>query len=155
MLPRRRWEDTKLDFKETGWEGVNWIYLAQDTKNWWTFVNTEINLRVPQIARNLTSFSTTLFRVVTTLPISVDRITRAILTGNWRDFTQLPYTSFPRHHSSTIIQSTCVPEQRSRYSDLLQAGRSRDRILVVARFSAPVQTDPGAHPASYTMGIRS
>ena len=24
-----------------------------------------------------------------------------------------------------------------------------------ARFSAPVQTGPGAHPASYTMGIRS
>jgi len=28
----------------------------------------------------------------------------------------------------------------------------RDRILVGARFSALVQTDPGAHPASCTMG---
>ena len=27
-----------------------------------------------------------------------------------------------------------------------------DRIPVGARFSAPVQTGPGAHPASYTMG---
>ena len=27
-----------------------------------------------------------------------------------------------------------------------------DRIPVEARFSAPVQTGPGAHPASYTMG---
>jgi len=26
---------------------------------------------------------------------------------------------------------------------------------VEARFSAPVKTVPGAHPASYTMGIRS
>jgi len=26
---------------------------------------------------------------------------------------------------------------------------------VKARFSAPVQTGPGAHPASYTMGTRS
>jgi len=26
---------------------------------------------------------------------------------------------------------------------------------VGARFSAPIQTGPGAHPASYTMGIRS
>ena len=32
------------------------------------------------------------------------------------------------------------------------AGRSGDRIQVGARFSAPVQTGPGAHPASYTMG---
>jgi len=31
-------------------------------------------------------------------------------------------------------------------SDLLQAGRSGDGIPVGARFSAPVQTGPGAHP---------
>jgi len=31
-------------------------------------------------------------------------------------------------------------------------GRSGDRIPVGARFSAPVQTGPGAHPASSTMG---
>ena len=35
---------------------------------------------------------------------------------------------------------------------MLQAGRSGDRILVGARFSTPVQTGPGAHPASCTMG---
>ena len=37
----------------------------------------------------------------------------------------------------------------------LRAGRSGDRILVKARFSAPVQTGPGAHPASCTMGTES
>jgi len=40
-------------------------------------------------------------------------------------------------------------------SDLLRAGRSRDRIPVGTRVSAPVKTSPGAHPASYTMGTVS
>ena len=40
------------------------------------------------------------------------------------------------------------PGSRSRYSDSLRAGRSGDRIPVMARFYTPVQTGPGAHPAS-------
>ena len=34
----------------------------------------------------------------------------------------------------------------------LRAGGSGDRIPVGARFSPLVQTGPGPHPASYTMG---
>jgi hypothetical protein len=49
----------------------------------------------------------------------------------------------------------CGPVELSRYSYSLRAGRSGDRITVGARFSAPVQTGPGAHPASYTMGTGS
>jgi hypothetical protein len=44
---------------------------------------------------------------------------------------------------------------RSRYSDSLGAGRSADRILVGVRFFTPVQTGPGAHSASCTMGTVS
>jgi hypothetical protein len=29
--PRRRWEDNiRLDLRKIGWEGVDWIHLAQD-----------------------------------------------------------------------------------------------------------------------------
>ena len=45
--------------------------------------------------------------------------------------------------------------QLRRYSDWLRAGRAGDRIPVEARFSAPVQTGPGAHPDSCTMGTGS
>jgi len=39
--------------------------------------------------------------------------------------------------------------------DWLRAVRSGDRILVQARFSAPIQTGPKTHPAFCTMGTRS
>jgi hypothetical protein len=39
--------------------------------------------------------------------------------------------------------------------DSLRAGRSRDQILIGARFPAPVKTGPETHPASYTMGTGS
>jgi hypothetical protein len=47
--PRRRWEDNiKMDLREI-WIGVaNWIWLAQDRVQWRAFVNTVMNLRVPQ-----------------------------------------------------------------------------------------------------------
>jgi hypothetical protein len=29
--PRRKWEDKiKIDFRETGWGGMDWIHLAED-----------------------------------------------------------------------------------------------------------------------------
>jgi hypothetical protein len=48
-----------------------------------------------------------------------------------------------------------VDTQLSRYSDWLRTVRSGDRIPVGARLSAPVQTGPGAHPASDTVGTGS
>jgi hypothetical protein len=46
--PRRRWEDNiKMDLRELGIDGANWIQLAQDRVQWRAFVNTVMNLRVP------------------------------------------------------------------------------------------------------------
>ena len=45
---RRLWEDDiKADFKEIGWEGVDWNNLAHDRFKWWAVVNTVMNHRVP------------------------------------------------------------------------------------------------------------
>jgi hypothetical protein len=46
--PRRRWVDNiKMDLRETGWDGIDWIDLAQDRDQWRALVNTVMNLRVP------------------------------------------------------------------------------------------------------------
>jgi hypothetical protein len=44
---RRRWEDNiKMDLRETGIDGANWIRLDQDRVQWRAFVITVMNLRV-------------------------------------------------------------------------------------------------------------
>jgi hypothetical protein len=37
----------RVDLKEIGWEGVNWIHLAQDRDQWWAILNMVMNLQVP------------------------------------------------------------------------------------------------------------
>jgi hypothetical protein len=46
--PRLRWENNiKMDLREVGWVGMNWIELAQDRNRWRALVNAAMNLRVP------------------------------------------------------------------------------------------------------------
>ena len=59
-------------------------------------------------------------------------------------------TDFQKSHTCTSGPGSSVG-----IATELQAGRSGDRILVGVRFSAPVQTGPGAYPASCTMGTVS
>jgi hypothetical protein len=45
---RCRWvNNVKMDVREIGWDGVEWIDLAQDRDQWRDLVNTVMNLRVP------------------------------------------------------------------------------------------------------------
>jgi hypothetical protein len=46
--PGHTWEDNiRMYRREVGWDGVEWIHLAQDKNQWRTLVNTVKNLRVP------------------------------------------------------------------------------------------------------------
>jgi hypothetical protein len=45
----------RLDLREIGCKGVDWIYLVQDTDRWMALVNTIMNLRVPQKAGDFLS----------------------------------------------------------------------------------------------------
>jgi hypothetical protein len=45
--PRRRWMGyIKMDLREIGWSGMDWIFLAQDRDQWRALVNTVINRKV-------------------------------------------------------------------------------------------------------------
>ena len=46
--PRRRREDNvKMNLRQMGWVGMDWIYLAPDRDTWRALVNAVVNLRVP------------------------------------------------------------------------------------------------------------
>jgi hypothetical protein len=46
--PRSRWEDNiKMDLREVGCRGADWVDLAQDRDRWRALVYTVMNLRVP------------------------------------------------------------------------------------------------------------
>jgi hypothetical protein len=46
--PIRRWVDNiKMDLREIGWGGMDWIDLAQDRDQLRALVNMDMNLRVP------------------------------------------------------------------------------------------------------------
>jgi hypothetical protein len=50
-------ENITMDLREIGWDGMHWIELAQDRYRWRALVNTVMNLRVPQNAEFLSSFT--------------------------------------------------------------------------------------------------
>jgi hypothetical protein len=46
--PRCRWVDNiKMDLREIGWNGTDWINLAKDRDQWKALVNVIMNLKVP------------------------------------------------------------------------------------------------------------
>jgi hypothetical protein len=46
--PRRSWVDNiKIDLREIGWDGMDWIDLARDRDQWRALVSTVMNFRVP------------------------------------------------------------------------------------------------------------
>jgi hypothetical protein len=46
--PRRRWVDNiKIDLREIGWGGMDWVDLSKDRDQWKALVSTVMNLCVP------------------------------------------------------------------------------------------------------------
>jgi hypothetical protein len=53
---RHRWVDNiKMDLRETGWDGMDWIDLTQDKDQWRALVNTVMNLLVSSNTGNFLS----------------------------------------------------------------------------------------------------
>jgi hypothetical protein len=43
--PKHRWENSiRMDLREIGWEGVDWLHLAENRNQWHAHTNTVMNL---------------------------------------------------------------------------------------------------------------
>jgi hypothetical protein len=52
--PRRRWEDNiKMDLRETGWGGIDWIHLAPDGGHWRALVYTVMKFNEAKVKLSL------------------------------------------------------------------------------------------------------
>jgi hypothetical protein len=51
-------KDIKMDLRETGWDGMDWVDLAKDGDQLRNLVNTVMKLRVPENAAKFLSNST-------------------------------------------------------------------------------------------------
>jgi hypothetical protein len=51
-------DNIKIDLREIGWDGMDWIDLAQDSEQWRPLVNTVMNIRVPENAGKFLSSCT-------------------------------------------------------------------------------------------------
>jgi len=76
----RWWEgNIKMDYKQTGWEYVGWIYLAQARDRWQTTANAEMNLWVLWSAKNFFSSGS---------PVSFSRTTYFLAVSFESNFQQ-------------------------------------------------------------------
>ena len=85
------------------------------------------------------------------IPPLLESMRSSLLTWS----VQLIISTLLQHHIAKLTRlihiNTFMYSKLCRNSNSLRAGQSGDRI----EFSAPVQTGPEAHPASYTMGAGS
>ena len=72
------------------------------------------------------------------------------MIANWDGTDKDNQLPVPINVLREITQALILTVRRD--SAVRIAGRSGDRIPMEARFSALVQTGPGAHPASYIIG---
>jgi hypothetical protein len=44
-------DNNKMDFREIGWDGMDWVDMAKERDQWWALVNTVMNLRVRVLSK--------------------------------------------------------------------------------------------------------
>jgi hypothetical protein len=65
------------------------------------------------------------------------------------------YTTVKGNKKQTTGIMVYILDRVHGYVNLLRARRTGDRNQMWVRFFAPIQTDPGAHPACFIMGTGS
>ncbi|KAJ4449068.1 hypothetical protein ANN_00463 [Periplaneta americana] len=119
--PRRRWEDNiKMDLREVGYDGRDWINLAQDRDQWRAYVRAAVNLRF--LKSQLRVFENKVLR-------EIFGAKRDEVTGEWRKLHNAELHAL--YSSRDIIRN--IKFRRLRWAGhVARMGESRNayRVLV-------------------------
>ncbi|KAJ4439963.1 hypothetical protein ANN_08094 [Periplaneta americana] len=101
--PRRRWEDNiKIDLREVGYDGRDWINLAKDRDRCWAYVRAALNLRAtPRLGKR----GRNLIAELTDLPAAVNSNTspHCDLTNDRICFTKRHIELGSKNRSSCVL----------------------------------------------------
>ncbi|KAJ4441021.1 hypothetical protein ANN_10870 [Periplaneta americana] len=160
--PRRRWEDNiKMELREVGYDGRDWINLAQDRDQWRAYVRAAMNLR-PHSKISVIYVSQNPFTYATETTAETKRTQQMMTTVEMRILRSISGYSLYDRKTNEEIRNKCgildvtkwVKKRRKEWRDHTLRMQN-DRLPKIAMKEKPDTTRPLGRPPKRWLESRS